>query len=409
MYFLYNKTMNVEIASQLESPLVQSLQSALISKPFNYGLNKNYPILSKQSYSVSADTIPGTSTNGLNTTLNFKVPRYGLLYGMAIKSVINTSATKTATLTRLSTLGARIFSNVSLRSHSRVIQDNSSNYILSRMLEASQEQYNAYVNMTTGVPAVDNNVTSISIYTPLFFFFGEKTGNFLDTTFVENLEVVATTNSLSGVWGQNELLSTFGFSSCTLECYYVQLENGVHQSLIASQFPMGKSLTMLANDCYVESPTTATYSSGSTLSISHEVKSKNVAMSCYVYARDRNTNALLPINSLTITANGQTIVSSDRRTQIFENSSNNKFLFNVPGSSTGSDAYFVYFGLDMDKTYVSGVNALQSLNSPTITAVVDTSSGVTGSDVIELSVVFDYFTLLSISSDSGQVQRSLTN
>jgi hypothetical protein len=401
--------MNVEIASQLESPLVQSLQSALVSEPFNYKLDKNFPILSKLRVDVHPETLAqASSTDAHGYSLSFKVPRYGLLMGMAIRSTINTSATKTNTLTRLDTLGSRIFSNVSLRSHSRVIQDNPSFEILSRVLESSQEQFNAYQNMMTGVPAVNNNVTNSVLYTPLFFYFGEKSHNFLDTTFSEPLEVVATVNSQSGVWGTDEILSTFGFSSCVLEVYYIQLESKVHQSLIASQFPQSSNLTMLANDAYLESPTIFTYASGTTATIEHEVKSKNVVHSCHIYARNKNTNALLPIDSVTMTAGGQQIVNSARRSQIFENQSN-KFIFNVPGSSTGTNSYMLYFGLDSDKTYLSGVNALQSLNNPIISAVVDTSSGVSAADIIELVVVWQYATLLSIDSSNGAVQRSLVN
>lgn len=401
--------MNVELAAQTESPLIQSLQSALVSEPFNYKLDKNFPILSKLKVDVRPETLNQTSTTDAHgRQLTFKVPRYGLLTGMCIRSTVNTSATKTATLTRLSTFGARMFSNVSLRSHSRVIQDNSSYEILSRMLEAPQEQWNAYQTMTTAVPALNNNVSGAEVFTPLFYYFGEKTHNYLDTTFVEPLEVVATVNSQSGVWGTEEVLSTFGFSDCVLECYYIQLESKVHQALIAAQFPQSSNLTMLANDQYLESPSSVVYASGSELSISHEVKSKNVAMSGYVYARDRDTNALLPIKSLTMVSNGQTIVDSDRRSQIFENHSLG-FIHNVPGSSTGTNNYAVYFGLDVEKTYVSGALALQSMNSPILTAVVDTSAGVSADDVIELIVVWDYFTLLSIDSSNGSINRSLTN
>lgn len=301
-----------------------------------------------------------------------------------------------------------MFSNVSLRSHSRVIQDNQSYEILSRMLEAPTEQYQAYENMTTAVPALNNNVSNAEVFTPLFFYFGERLENALDTTFCEPLEVVATVNSAPGVWGTEEVLSTFGFSDCVLECFYIQLESSVHQSLIAAQFPQSSNLTMLANDAYLESPSTVIYSSGDEVSISHEVKSKNVAMSAYLYARNKDTNALLPIKRAVITASGQTIVDSDRRTQIFENQ-HLGFISNVPGSSTGTNAFFVYFGLDKDKTYVSGANALQSLNSPIIEATVDTSAGVSAADVVELVVIFDYFTLLSINSSDGSVNRSLVN
>lgn len=401
--------MNVEIASQLESPLVQSLQSSLVSEPFSYKLDKNFPILSKLKVDVHPESLAqASSTNAHGYSLSFKIPRYGLLMGLAIRSRINTSATKTATLTRLDTLGSRIFSNVSLRSHSRVIQDNPAYEILSRVLEAPSEQFNAFQNMMTGVPAVNNNVSNSEVYTPLFFYFSERSHNYLDTTFTEPLEVVATVNSQAGVWGTDEVLSTFGFTECVLECYYVQLESKVHQSLIASQFPQSSNLTMLGNDAYLEQPTTFTYSSGNSVTIEHEVKSKNVAHSAYIYARNKNTNALLPIDSVTMTAGGQQIVNSSRRSQIFENMTN-KFIHNVPGSTTGTNSYMLYFGLDSDKTYLSGVEALQSLNNPIISAVVDTSNGVTAADVIELIVVFDYATLLSIDSSNGAVQRSLVN
>jgi hypothetical protein len=400
--------MNVELASQIQSPLLQSLQASLVSKPFNYSLQQNFPLLSKETFSVSPQTISGTTTSGLNTTLQFQVPRYGLLYGMCLKCNIGVSA-GAGTLTRLSTLGSRLFSNVSLRSNSKIIQDNSASYILSRMLESPQEMYNAYENMTTGVPTVAASVATSVVYTPLFFFFGEKTGSYFDTGFAEPLEVIATVNSLQGIWGDVASTPTIGFNSITLECYYIQMESSVLNSLRASQFPVGSSLNMLVNDCYNESPAASTYASGSTLSMSLECKVKNVASATYVYARNKTTNLFMPINSLVMTANGQTIVNSDRRTQIFENTKLGQHIFNVPGSSTGSSAYFLYYGLDVDKTYMSGAQAFQSLNNPTITAIVDTSAGATAADVIELYAVHDIASLIAVDSSSGSVVKSLTN
>jgi len=41
--------MNVSLAAQLESPLLNSLQSSIVSKPFNYSLTENWPLLSKSN------------------------------------------------------------------------------------------------------------------------------------------------------------------------------------------------------------------------------------------------------------------------------------------------------------------------------------------------------------------------
>ena len=160
--------MNVSLASQLESPLLNSLQSSIVSKPFNYSLTKNYPLLAKTNVSVSPVVTPSGSV--YNSRLVFKAPRYGLVTGVAFKMTVLGTAAPTNALTRTTRIGSRFFKNMSLRSHNRVIQDQWAEYSDARINNSSSEKENAYTNMTTPDVALAKTATSV-FYSPKFLFF----------------------------------------------------------------------------------------------------------------------------------------------------------------------------------------------------------------------------------------------
>lgn len=403
--------MDVSLAAQLESPLLNSLSSTLDSKPFNYKLEKNFPLLSKHNVKVQPVTTPSGSV--YNSNLVVKVPRYGLAYASAIKVTVTGTAAPTATLRDTDTIGSRFFSSVSLRTHNRPIQDCWAEYTQARINNAPVEQNNAFSNMITPEPALANTVTS-TFYVPLFMFFGEALKNALDTSFVEALEIHLRVSDRAAMWGSTELLFDMKFESLEAEFWYVNLENSVHSALVASQFPLNNNLTMFANDSYRETPSTVAYShgnTGATVDISLEAKTNNVISASHFIARSKKTGNHLPITSVTMTSSGQTLVRSERKTQIFENAQLGNLIHNVPGSSSGSEMYSIYYGMDSDKTYVSGALAMNGLNAPIYTVAVDTSSLVTAAvdDTVELICTHDYCTLISINSADGSILRSLTN
>lgn len=397
--------MDVSLSAQLESPLLNSLASSLDSKPFNYKLDKNYPMLSKHNVKVQPVVTPTGSV--YNSNMVVKMPRYGLNYGCAVKVTVTGTAAPTATLTRTSTIGARFFKSISLRSHNRIIQDSWAEYVESRINNAPSEHNNAYIEMTTPSPALANGTTSV-FYVPLFFFFGESLKCSLDSSFVEPLELHLTCNDRTGMWGSSELLFDMSFSRVDVEFWYINLENSVKSALVASQFPLSNNLTMLANDSYRETPVDTAYTSGSTLSVTLEAKSNHVITASHFLARDKASNALLPINSVSLVSSGQTLVDSERKTQIYENSKLGSFVHNVAGSSSGSNMYSIFYGMDSDKTYISGAESFNGLNAPVFTVVVDTSS-LGGATTVELVCVHDFATLITINSADGSVVRSLAN
>lgn len=397
--------MNVSLAAQTESPLLTSLQTSIVSKPFNYILEKNAPLLSKSNITVQPISLPSASV--YNSQLVFKIPRYGLLTGIALKVKVLGTAAPTATLTRTTRIGARFFKNVSLRSHNRVIQDGWSEYAESRINNASAEKANAYTNMTTPLPALANSVTS-EFYDPIFPYFSERSENALDVAFIEPLELVITVDDRTGMWGSSELLFDMDFVSCELICYYTNLENKTQESLTASQYPLSNPLTQLANDSYREVPVVVTETAGGTVDIELVAKTNNVVTSSHFRVRDKATNSLLPITAVSMISSGQTLVDSTRKSQIFENAFYDSMIANVPGSSSGNDMYSVFYGMSADKTWISGAQAFNGLNAPVFKVSVDTSS-LSGSQTFELVCVHDYATILSTSSSDGSIQRSLAN
>ena len=297
---------------------------------------------------------------------------------------------------------------MSLRSHNRVVQDQWADYVEARINNSSSEKENAYTNMTTPDVALANAATS-EFYSPTFLFFGERSEASLDLGFVEPLEIVCTVDDRTGMWGDDENLFDMSYVSVEAIFYFVNLENSTQAALTASQFPLSSPLTMLANDSYREVPVPLAYTAGATAVISLLAKTNNVVTASHFICRDVDGNALLPILSMTLVSSGQTLVDSTRRSQIYENAQYDKFVHNVPGSSSGLNMYSVFYGMDSDKTYISGAMAFNGLNAPIFAVTVDTSSIVGVATALELVCVHDYATLLSIDSADGSVQRSLAN
>jgi len=287
--------MNVSLDAQLESPLLNSLQSSIVSKPFNYSLTENWPLLSKSNVGSQPVSLPSGSV--YNQRLVFKIPRYGLVTGIAFRVKVLGTAVPTNALTNTSRFGARFFKNMSLRSHNRVIQDQWSEYIENRMNNASQEKENAYTNMTTSDPALANTVTS-EFYAPTFLYFSERSQAALDSTFVEPLEIICTVNDKVGMWGTDELAFDMSFVEIEMLTYYTNLENSTMSALVASQYPLSNNLTQLANDSYREVPVEFAYTSGSTATITLKAQTNNVVTATHSQIRDKETNLLLPITEV---------------------------------------------------------------------------------------------------------------
>jgi len=399
--------MNISLASQVESPLLNSLQSSIVSTPFNYKLSKNYPLLSKSNVTVSPVVTP--SGSAYSKKITWKLPRYGIITGACIKVTTVNSATKTATLTRKTRLGSRFFRNISLRSHNRTIQDNDDQYIDNRISNSPSEKQSAYSDMTNPPEGIDifGTVPESTFYAPTFMFFGEQSESALDLAFCEPLEIVADVGTRSSIWGDDEQLFDMDFASVELVLFYVNLENETQAALTASQFPLSQNLTMLMNDSYREVGVEQAYTSDDTATMTVDAKTNHVVTASHFSVRDKDDNSLLPIISVSMVSSGQTLVDSTRRTNIYENAQFGKFVGTVPSASSG-DVYSIYYGFDNDKTYISGAEAFGSLNQPRFTVVVDTSS-LGGATTLEMDVQHDYASLITVDSASGSVTRSLSN
>ena len=404
--------MNVSLSSQLESPLLTDLQSAIITKPFSYSLTKNFPLVAKSSVRVSSNTTPSGSVYGKN--LSFKVPKYGLVSGMMLKyNITSTVDASAASLPRLTTIGSRFAANTSLRAHNRVIQDNDFDYIENRIANSSDELQVAYTNMTTSdvaIPVSGGTLATHEFMCPLFFYFGERTENYLDLEFCEPLEVSVEINSRTAMWGTTETDIDFSFNSVELVVYYVNQTQEVASALQQSQFRQDEALTMLANDSYRETVLEVAYDD----SVDNQVKSaavtcrsNNVITASHITVRDQDTGVLLPITSVTLASAGRTLVDSTRKENIFENTQMHVHN-SIPGSSSAIDKYSVHYGFDSDKTYFSGGQAFDGLSAPIYTIVCDLT-GYSADTTLEFRVQHDYLTLISISSNSGAVSRSLAN
>ena len=397
--------MDPVISSNKESPLLTSLERQLVEDPFSYRLSSNFPNLSKSKVTVQPQYQAAGTSHGAE--LHFKLPRYGLASKMVIKNTMVASGNNTAVNERI---GERVFSRIELRSHNKVIQTQTPEFCAARVDNLGQEANNAYTSIEGIVPTAWSSVSGVC-YTPLFFSFFEKTSNFLDLSFVEELEVVCTVNTKIGMGLPFALTS----GTYELQVSYVNLADEAHQAYNAKNFPANAPLTMLAYNCYPETPVTVAAAGGAAVTTTTvDLKTNNPVFATHFIIKNETDNqAVVPIDSFRITAVGREVMQQSSRENIFDTGS-----YGVSGATSGSGSGAVtynagsrvltyFWGLSKDRTYNSGAAAFKNLNNPQ--AEITWIDNETAADVIKVHVVHEYYNLVSVNPSDGSVTSSLSN
>jgi hypothetical protein len=257
--------------------------------------------------------------------------------------------------------------------------------------------------------------SGITVYTPVFFPFFESIYNNLDLTFVEQLQLrcVVNTAALMG--------STMTAGSFYLWMNYWNLDSEAHSALKAQNFKPDKPLTMLGYDVYTER-----FALDSTAKRTAQTAALNVN-NCvfesymYVYLPSATAYTLAPITDYTLKLSGRTIHDTipqklalwDKAHQ--EGGGTGDLLVQAGLSTQGAAAYWksaltfcpisICWGMDTgNRTYNSSAISFANVNSPTIS----TNQLTTGGDLGVFVVSHSYWTLISINSSDGRVERFLS-
>ena len=392
--------MDVVLSANRESPLASTLQQQLQSD-LSYRVSKNYSNLSTQVVKLSPNIAP--SGNPHSKTLDFLLPRYGLLKNLVIESVLTTAGNNTASSNL--DLGERVFNFCELRSHNKSIAQNTAGYIKVR---GKQEPVEIALGQSyiTNAPA-NFSANSITVYTPLYFSFTDNIYNALDLTFCENISLHCEINTQAGM-GLNAVLSA-GVFNCYMR--YYNLDTPAHKKLIDMNFKPERPLTMLSYDVTEE----VFALTDSTTSTTVDLKTNNLCHSIHFFIRDTATAELNPITSYSFQASGRTIRDnipeklSTYYSALRGNSNATKITAVAKTDSVSGTIEHdmtvkcnsIYFGLDRSRDWNSGSISLQNINNAQLSVNYASAS----SD--ELVVIYEYWTLISINSSNGVVDRGL--
>lgn len=419
--------MDVITAANKESALLTSLEANQVSDIYTYRLLANLPNGSRNIWSVSPNIPPSGAPHGKDVT--FKLPRYGLLQRAVIRTEMVTPAAGVTSWGGVDdkNIGERIFSDISLRAHSKVITTSGPQHIRCRVDNMNSEMAHTYSLLTqtfgaTGSRSMGETASTITTYTPVILPFFEKTSNYLDLEFVDQLELACTVNSALGMGLPSGALASATF---TLYLFFRNLSNEARRAYEAKNFSPERPLNMLIYDQYVEQftlPISATTSNlTATLNVPHCV----FATHFYVAQGVTGTTAAgadwgpsIPIHNYSVSFTGRTIlntipeevmkydgaaygVTSEKVTRA--GAITKATRFSTVGGIGAPAPISIYWSESNDRTYNSHAVAMSNINNPqlTVTCAANDYPGV-------LYVVHEYWKLLSISPDDGRLDVGMS-
>lgn len=421
--------MDVITSANKESALLTSLEANQVSDIYTYRLLANLPNGSRNIWSVSPNIPPSGSPH--NKDVTFKLPRYGLLQRAVIKTDMVTGAAGVTAWAGVDdkNIGERIFSDISLRAHSKVITTSGPEHIRCRVDNMSSEMAHTYSLLTQtfkpdAVGSMGETAATISTYTPVILPFFEKTSNYLDLEFVDQLELSCTVNSALGM-GLPIAGSALSSATFTLYLFFRNLSNEARRAYEAKNFSPERPLNMLIYDQYVEQftlPISATTSNlTASLNVPHCVFATHFFVAQGVTgttAAGANWGPSVPINNYSVSFTGRTIlntipeevmkydgasfgVCSDKVTRAGVVSKSTRL--STVGGIAAPSPISIYWSESNDRTYNSHAVAMSNINNPqlTINCAANAYAGT-------LFVVHEYWKLLSISPDDGRLDIGMS-
>ena len=396
--------MDVICAANKESALLSSLESNQVSDVYTYRLLANLPNASRSIWTVSPNIAPSGSSHGKDCV--FKLPRYGLLQRAVIETTLTPSASSTTADN--TNIGERIFSNIDLRSNSKVICSNTPGYLRVRTDNAGSEVSHT-LSMISQQSATLTSA-AVKCYTPIQLPFFEKTSNYLDLEFVDQLELACTVNTSAEMGLPADLTS----ATFVLYLFFRNLSNEARRAYEAKNFSPDRPLNMLIYDQYVETFTAAANSTSNVcnLNVPHAVfathffinKSATGVTSNIIL----NTGPSTQITSFSLAFTGRTILNSIPESVMRYDGSSYKICGDsvtqagaiAKRTSSAPSPISLYWGESNDRTYNSHAVAMSNINNPQLTVNYAALGAGIGGTVI---VVHEFWKLLTISSDDGRL------
>jgi hypothetical protein len=388
------------------SPLYKALVSASQSNKFLYTIKSSPAPYSKTNLRVNS-RIQAI----FNRDWSFLIPSQGLLAVAYLRVQLSGIVATDITFCQ----GGGIYllhDHVDLVTKSMVIERIYNNSIMARVNALPSEIRDGYLSAVksgiTVVAGTDLSVSSLGeIWVPLFFSAFERPENFLDTRFIENLEIkLKSTSALTDIITSGTVTNG-GITSAELCCLYMNPIEYAYEKLQSEQFTLKAPLSMLWNNQEKNEDAEAVCTlADSIVEFKMRIDTKKLVHAMHIFVKKVGNlgGDFENIENIKLQAMGTTLISVDGlELQIMQSRNWNRFNTKVDTSGANDNIYTLYFGLDDSMIENSGAIAFQSLNDPYI--IVRARVQTTGT--YKLKVVSNCWNIINIDGTSGEITRSL--
>ncbi len=257
--------------SNSASPLKQLLYSTASYDPFSYSVRSNAPNFSRNRVRVQSTTSPA-----FGNEITFPIPRYGIWSSatLAFTLTVHENTSKVTEIQRMSNwLGCFLADKITLASHNKIIQKiysqdllheytygiDSNRRRLNGMMAGEEADHMLLSGNRGGTDTVRSGTQrrsrEVTVLVPIPITFMDSTGSYLDTSFVESLNISC---QLSG---EGDLMNTgvnkaqspaFTYKKVELLVEFLAVPDAIRKQVQASQYSLEKPLTILSSNYFQE-------------------------------------------------------------------------------------------------------------------------------------------------------------
>ena len=438
------------LVSNDNSALLQNLASNRQSDAFSYSIPQNYPSYSRSVIRVQPDQ------KGFSTTSRWRIPKAGLLKNMWIRwelaeMELHGDAVNTSHAKYVNYLGCMIpdSQGVQLISKNKVLATLHPHYMIGRIADAEEGKKQALEavvlkdqidskengNTVQSPAAVADMAGTIRVYTPLgdFLQTGDSIRNFLDTVFVEALEVKLTTRSVDDLFDNaatpsaDDLIKSGTGTVATAEivCEFIHPDPEYMSLKRNNDFGSGV-MSVLSHTSQEEARVTKTPADDTEAerTITADIKTPNVMTRLYFCVikdqadaahKPSDENDFLPLERVEFKANGRVLY--DYHADEIQFLANRGYGRSATlAASTFSEMganqslYCLNFSLDgQSRDYQSGAVSGRELNNCQLVCVLADNQETESVQSVKYTLVVnpEVLSVLQISADTGNVDRGL--
>ena len=173
-----------------------ALLKELSKYPYNSDHVQELTINKPNNYRSIINLYPESSTNptlpSAGTKYKFIIDDVGFLRNMCLKTELRSAGDNDVTMQPR--LGSRLFSNIELRQHNKVIFSCNSSYLLCRINDSEKDKQQHLINITEVTPAW-KAATDVEVRSPLFAWIFDNSNSNILLDFNKNLELIVEYNS----------------------------------------------------------------------------------------------------------------------------------------------------------------------------------------------------------------------